>query len=103
MPFAARRHLRPGKKREVGAGMTVGVGVEKMISAGIVLVHTPLHQSHAENTCVKIQVLLRRSGDGGDVMEPVDRVHRANNRAGSVRALLQMRAGSLALVTPPIR
>ena len=61
--------------------MTVGVGVEKVISAGIVLVHAPLHEPHAENACVKIQVLLRRPGDGGDVMKPVDRVHRAGTIA----------------------
>ena len=73
--FAARRHLRPREKSEVGAGMAFRVRVEKMVSAGIILVHTFLHQPHPEHARVEIEILLRRSGDRRDVMKSANVPH----------------------------
>ena len=57
--------------------MTFRVGVEKVVGAGIILVHTFLHEPHPENAGVKIQVLLGRTRDGCDVMKSLYRLHRA--------------------------
>src|SRR6478672_11268911 len=55
--FAARRHLCPREKGEVRSGMTLGVGIEKMIGAGIVLVDALLHEPHSKNAGIEIEVL----------------------------------------------
>ena len=83
--FAARRHLRPGEKSQVRARVTFRIRIEKMVGPGIILVHTFFHEAHPENARIKIQVLLRRPGDGSDVMESVDRVHRAGTIAWRAR------------------
>ena len=57
--------------------MAFRVRIEKMIRPRIILVHAALHEPHAEHPSVKIQILLRRSGDRGDVMKTVDGMHRA--------------------------
>ena len=72
---ARRRHLRPWKERQIGARTSFRIRVEQMIGAGIVLVHAALHEAHAENAGVEVEVLLRRTGDGRDVMEAVDAAH----------------------------
>ena len=74
---ARLRHVRPRKKRQVGARAAFGVRVEQMVGARIVLVHAPLDEMHAQNAGVEIHVLLRRSRNGGDVVQSVDAVHRA--------------------------
>ena len=60
--------------------MTFGVGIKEMICARVVLIDAPFHEPHAEDTRVKIQILLRGSGDRCDVMKPADGVHRAHHR-----------------------
>ena len=77
MPVAEprRRHVAPRKECQVGAGPTFRVRVEKVIGAGIVLVHAPLDQAHAEDARIEVEVLLRRPRDGGDVMKAVDSAH----------------------------
>src|SRR5262249_14353285 len=72
---ARRRHLRPRKKCQVAAGMPFGVSVKKVVGARIVLVHAALDQTHAEHAGVKVQVLLCRSRDRRNVVQPVDAVH----------------------------
>ena len=52
--------------------MAFRVGVEEVVGARIVLVDAPLDEPHAEHAGVEVEVLLRRSGDRGDVMQPVD-------------------------------
>ena len=70
-----RRHLRPGEERQVGAGMPLGIGVEEVIGAGIVLVDALLHQPHAEHARIEVEVLLRGARDGRDVVQAVDASH----------------------------
>ena len=72
---ARRRHVAPRKERQVGAGPTLRIRIEQVIGAGIVLVHALLDQAHAEDTGIEVEVFLRRSGDGGDVMKAVDSAH----------------------------
>ena len=55
--------------------MSLGVGVEEVIGAGIVLVDAALDEAHAEDAGVEIEVFLRRAGDGGDVVKTVDGMH----------------------------
>ena len=55
--------------------MPLRVGVEEVVGAGIVLVDAALHEPHAEHAGVEVEVLLRGSGDRGDVVEPVDALH----------------------------
>ena len=56
--LAPRRHLRPGEESQVGAGVALGVGIEEVVGAGIVLVDTFLHQAQAQARRVKVEVLL---------------------------------------------
>ena len=55
--------------------MAFGVGVEEVIGAGVVLVDAFLDQAHPEDAAVEVEILLRRAGDRGDVVEPVDAAH----------------------------
>ena len=64
-----RGHVRPGEKRQVRSGVTFRIGVEEVVRAGIVLVDAPFDQAHPENPGVKVEVLLRRPGNGGDVVK----------------------------------
>jgi hypothetical protein len=68
-----RRHLVPGEEGQIAPRMTGGVGVEEVVGAGVVLVDALLHQPHAEHAGVEVEILLRRAGDGGDVVEALDR------------------------------
>jgi len=77
VPEARRRHLGPRKEREVGAGVAFRIRIEEVIGARVVLVHGFLDETHAENAGVEIEVLLRGTGNRGDVMKPVDALHRA--------------------------
>ena len=56
--------------------MPFGIGVEKMISARIVLVDALFDEPHPEDAGVEIEILLSRPGDGGDVMESGNGLHR---------------------------
>ena len=51
------------------------VGVEQVVRARIVLVDALLHQPHAEDAGIEVEVLLRWPCDGGDVMKPSDAFH----------------------------
>jgi hypothetical protein len=55
--------------------MAFGVGVEKVVGAGIVLVHASLDQAHPEHARVEIQVLLGRPGNGRDMMKSLNVFH----------------------------
>ena len=70
-----RRELFPWKEGQVRTGMPYRIGVEEMIRARIVLVDGLLHQPHAENAGIEIDVLLCVAGDGGDVVDPVNSAH----------------------------
>ena len=71
--------------------MALGVGVEEVIGARVVLVDALLHEAHAEHAGVEVEVLLRRAGDGGDVVKSVD---------GSHLTSIEMRRGNSQLPTP---
>jgi hypothetical protein len=58
--------------------MAFRVGVEKVVGAGIILVHAALDEAHPEHAGIEIEVLLRRAGDGGDMMKSSDGLHRAS-------------------------
>src|SRR5262249_46291888 len=75
MPHSWRSHLRPREERHIGAGVTLGVGIEEMIGARVVLIDTLLDEPHAEYTCVEVQVLLGRAGNRRNVMKAVDVPH----------------------------
>ena len=71
-----RREVRPtGKNVRSVPGLSFRVGIEQVIGAGIVLVDALLDEPHAEHAGVEVEVLLRRSGDGRDVMQAVDALH----------------------------
>ncbi len=73
VPDARLRHLLPREERQVGSRTAFGVGVEQMVRAWVVLVHAPFDQMHTQNAGVEIHVLLRRSGNSSDMVQPVDR------------------------------
>ena len=56
--------------------MALGVRVEEVIRAGIVLVDAALDEPHPEDSGVKVEVLLRRTGDGRDVVQAVNAMRR---------------------------
>ena len=55
--------------------MALGVRVEQVIRARVVLVDAPLDEPHAQHAGIEVEVLLRRTGNRGDVMQPVDASH----------------------------
>ena len=73
-----RCELGPGEEGEVRARMTFRVRVEEVVRARIVLIDALLDEAHAEHARVEVQVLLGRPGDGGDVMETADALHRVD-------------------------
>src|SRR5215831_19466981 len=83
---ARRRLLLPRKEREVAPGMAVRVGVEQMIRTGIVLIDRAFDETHAEDAGIEIEVLLRWTCDGRDVMQSVHPLHAARilRLAGSI-------------------
>ena len=64
---AFARH-RPVEEREIGSGAALGVGIEQMISAYIVLVDRTLDQTHAERLGVEAMILFDRRRNRGEVM-----------------------------------
>src|SRR6476620_8422810 len=48
MTLATRREIGPRKKSDVGPRVPLSIGIEKVISARIILVHTFLHQPHPQ-------------------------------------------------------
>ena len=72
---ARRRHLCPRKERQIRARVAFGVGIEEVVGARVVLIDALLDQSHPEDAAVEVEVLLRGSGDGGDVVQAVDGSH----------------------------
>jgi hypothetical protein len=65
--------------------MAVGVRVEKVVGAGIVLVHASLNEPHPEHTGVEIDVLLRWARNGRDMMKSSDGLHRASGIIAPLR------------------
>ena len=70
------------------------VGVEQVIGAGIVLVDALLDQPHPEDAGIEIEVLLCRSRDGGDVVQPADAFHRSPPRSYVAPIIARERAGA---------
>jgi hypothetical protein len=58
--------------------MAVRVGIEKVVGAGVILIHAALDEAHPEDAGVEIEVLLRRTGDGRDMMKSSNGLHRAS-------------------------
>src|SRR6185295_7899514 len=75
VPNARRRHLGPWEERQIRSRVPRGVRVEKVIRARVILIDRFLHEPHAENAGIEIQILLCRSRNRGDVMKTVDAVH----------------------------
>src|SRR6476620_4095556 len=65
---AAWRELRPWEESQVGPRVPFGVGVKKMVGAGIVLVDALFDETHSEDTGVEIEILLSRTRDCSNVM-----------------------------------
>jgi hypothetical protein len=65
---STRFHIRPGEEGKVSARVSDAVCIEQMIRTRIVLVHAPLHEAHAEQLDVEIQVFLGIPCNAGDVM-----------------------------------
>src|SRR5690606_21641500 len=91
MPQPWRRHVRPGEERQVRAGVSLGVRVEQVVRARVVLVDALLDEPDAEHAGIEVEVLLRGAGDGGDVMQTARAVHGVPPRpwAGAGRAGLR--------------
>jgi hypothetical protein len=68
---------RPGKKREEAPGTASLVAKIEVIGSRIVEVYRALYQPEAQEASVEVEVSLRITRDGGDVMDAADsfRVH----------------------------
>ena len=60
---------RPVEKGQVGAGRALGIGVEQVIGAHIVLVDAALHQPHAQHLGVEVVVVADLRGDRGEMVD----------------------------------
>ena len=67
--------------------MPFRVRIEEVIGARVVLIDRFLDQAHAEDAGVEVEVLLRRPGDRGDVMKPVDTIHNRLRLASNARQI----------------
>src|SRR5690242_15062550 len=69
---AARSATRAGprKKSDRGSGPTGFVPVIKVISRWIIEIHGAFGKTQSEHVRVEIDVVLRITGDGGDMMNP---------------------------------
>jgi hypothetical protein len=81
MALTGWSEMCPRKEGQIGAGSTFSVGIEQMVRPRIVLIDAFLDQPHAKHARVEIEVLLRRPGNGGDVMKSVYSSHRENQQA----------------------
>ncbi len=61
--------------------MPLGIGIEEMIRAGVILVDAFLDQPHPEHVDVEIQILLCGSGDRSNMMKSSERLHRSFSRS----------------------
>ena len=71
MPHSGGRHVGPREECQIRPRVPFGVGIKQVVCAWIILVDAALHQAHTKDSRVKIEVFLRRAGDGGDVVESV--------------------------------
>ena len=71
----ARRRILKREEGEIGARMSRRVGIKEVIRVRRILIHTLLHQAHAEHAGVEVEILLRVAGDRRDVMNAVDVGH----------------------------
>src|SRR5829696_3703551 len=83
-----RRELLPWEKREIGAGMPDSVGIEQVVSSGVILVDALLHKPHSKYACVEVEVLLSVPRNRSDVMEPVCCAHALSIRRVHARCLV---------------
>src|SRR3954451_743441 len=63
---------RPVEEGDVGAGCRLAVGVEQMISAGVVLVHRLFDEAHAERAREEVEVARRVAGNGCEMVDAGD-------------------------------
>jgi len=68
-------HLGPREKRYVGSRMPIAVGVKEVVRARRILVDALLHETHAEDAGIEIDVFLRIAGDAGHMMKSADFRH----------------------------
>jgi hypothetical protein len=61
--------MRPGKERQIGAGVRLRVGIEEMVRARVVLVDGPFDEPHPQHNRVERQIHLRIARDARDVMD----------------------------------
>src|SRR6185503_17251701 len=85
------RLYRPIKEGDVGAWTALGVSVEEMICADVVLVDGALHETHAERLSIETMILANSRGNGREVVN-AEQFHgrlsivRARNMGDSPRA-----------------
>ena len=68
-PAGASSRSRPGKKGNDRSGAPDVIAKIKMIAPRIVEIHGPFDQTQAERLGVKVEIALRISRDGSDVMD----------------------------------
>jgi len=47
----------------------MGIGIEQVVSANIILVHGFLNEAHSQSAAIKSQILRGECGNGGDMMD----------------------------------
>ncbi len=72
----------PVEKCQVGSGATLGVGIEQMVGAHVVLIDGAFDQPHAERLRVEAVILLNRRRNRGEVMNTGE-FHGAPRRSAS--------------------
>jgi hypothetical protein len=81
IPVPLLHNTRKIEKREVGAGRSYRICVEKVVSANVILVHSFLNQAHPQGAAIKSPVLRCAGGDGGNVMDAEKlSAHKENDR-----------------------
>jgi hypothetical protein len=63
----------PVEEREVGAWVTLRVGIEEVVRAHVILVDGPLHQPHPKRLRIEAMVLLDSRGNRGEMVDAGER------------------------------
>src|ERR1017187_6224626 len=69
----------PGKESHDRSRTPQFVAVVEVIAPGIIKIHRQFHEPQAQHAAIEVDVLLRISGDGGDMMETRDRFLRGRH------------------------
>jgi hypothetical protein len=78
-------HAGPRKEGQVRSRASFGVGIEKVVGVGGVLIDAALDEAHPHDAGVELDVLLRVTRDAGDMVKTGNAFHELRGQGSGVR------------------